>query len=180
MYALIFALVLAVVLLLSGCAFDELTRPAPGLEPRLAIMGDLPTSHLVEVSALRHLPGEGFELDVYIEQGLLTAAATGEPDFRLTTRLAAQNLAGQTRAISPKTDPLVLLKAIGSEGDRALVRLFVPWDGLDGQGVPLTGETNVEFRVELQNFRPNPTGDGIVIVILGATAGNTLVVIAAT
>jgi hypothetical protein len=175
-YALLFALVLAVVLLLSGCAFDELTAPAPrALDPLLAPIQGLPTSQLVQVSALQHVPGEGFELDVLVQRGLLTASTSGEADFRLTTRLFAQGLAGQTRAFSPKVDPLVLLKAIGTVGSLEVVRISVPWDGLDGAGAALTGETNVEFRVELGNYRPNPTGDGIV---MGAAAGATLVVIA--
>ena len=156
----------------AACANQELIAPTtPAAGPRLQIMGDLPTSHLVEAGGFTYLPGVGVEVTVALNQGLLNAAQDGQADFQIVTRLFASNAGGQARAISPKSDPLVLLKTFLTDGEFSYAKVVVPWDGLDVDGNVMTGQTDLEYQIEIVNFRPNPNGDGIVID--GAAAGLT-------
>lgn len=163
----------------AACAGDRGPTAPPSLDELSAQIAAEPVSHLVILNALTYSAADGgFMARLAVNDGLLTAARTGGQDFGLKLQLTATNGLGQTRGISPKTDPLASLKTVADFGSFELVDVLVPWDGRDGNGQPMTGEVVIEYRITLE-FRPNPTGDGIVIIILGAVSGSTRLVVIA-
>lgn len=131
-----------------------------------------------ELSYDKLLEEEGaFAVQMGINRGFLTAAKTGEGDFFLKIEFGVSNYIEQDIVVPPATLSLALLKSLGGDAGMEEVAFAVPWDGLDSEGQPVVGDVVIEYRITLE-FRPNPTGDGIVIVILGAVEGNALVVIA--
>jgi hypothetical protein len=160
----------------AACAGDRGPTAPPSLDDLSLQIADEPVSHLVIVNALSYAAGSGVTARLGVNEGLLTAARTGGQDFRVRLQLTASNDLGQTRGISPKADPLALLKTVADFGSFELADVLVPWDGLDGNGQPMTGEVTIEYRITLE-FRPNPTGDGIVVG--GALTGSTRLVVIA-
>jgi len=145
---------------LAACAGEEALAPARRLavDPGGTILGDLPTSHLVSVMGFSWRPTDGgVGVQVGLNEGMLMAAGTGEVDLQLVVQLTARNLAGQTRAISPKGDPVALLKVVYGTDAWRVVAVVVPWNGLDDQGVAMTGATELTYRVVLRHVLP--TGD---------------------
>lgn len=129
-----------------------------------------------ELSYDKLMEEEGaFSVQLGINRGLLTAARTGEGDFFVKIEWSVSNYIEQDIVLLPTIESLALLKPEGGSAGMQDMHFTVPWDGLDSEGQPMVGEVVVEYRITLE-FRPNPTGDGILVG--QALTGTRLVVIA--
>jgi hypothetical protein len=122
-----------------------------------ALVGETPANNLVNVTGIEYVMGQGFEVSMTLNQGLWTAAQTGEAPFGLDLDLTVTNDAGQMAIIDPQ--PMLVsdikLDLAPEPGDPVAFGLMVPWNGQDTNGTAMTGAARVRYCVQYLVIDPN-------------------------
>lgn len=150
----------ALSLALAACSADRAVTPAAA-GPSFLI-GDVPTNHLVAVSGVAYVPGEGLNLSMSVNRGLLRAARAGRTTLMLRVTLTLTDAAGNGIIVVDGC-PLADIKVDLADPRPDPLPEFtfgVPWDGKDSDGNAMTGMVTVAYSAGVV-FEPN--GEPIVL-----------------
>ncbi len=115
------------------------------------------TSPLLAVDTIFYdATGGGLVVQYMLNRGLYEARRS-QVDFLVETVLFVRNTFGQTRAISPKSDPFTLIKTlVAPSGASVIFQTFKAWNRLDQFGNLMTGAATVAYTSQIF-FSPSGT-----------------------
>ena len=129
-------------------------------------------SHLVIVAGLG-VAAEGVSVALNVNRGILAASRSGQADFSLVIRIVEVQTATQfAGGITPKVEPLTAVKTTGALHPQfEAFTTVVPWDGLDDDGIPISGQATVKFEIEVRKNVDDK------VIGLGTVSGSTELVL---
>jgi hypothetical protein len=147
------ALCAAAIVVAAACRGpDVVSAPRAVGSPSFGVASD---PGLVGVHSLDYNAGTGFLVVICdVEQGIFEAAAHNKLGLTLNLRVAIANKQGQSRTLTPRDVRLQDVKSFEIVPGPHMVTfpVNIPWGGLDGDGVPMSGDATAMTTVALISF----------------------------